>query len=163
MGGAPQPQSDMRFLPCGRELCELWSRGAEGRRQRQRLQRHLAAESRRSAAEATAREGLELALHGELTQLRQRLLSSQRRAGGPAGSPPTQPPCVFPREVWSAASPEELQQLALCAAFSSLLAAACVQKLRLQVVLSRWPQGSAFLQAAEAKSLTSIGGACTKR
>ncbi|CAE7946372.1 unnamed protein product [Symbiodinium sp. KB8] len=117
VGGAPQPQSDMRFLPCGRELCELWSRGAEGRRQRQRLQRHLAAESRRSAAEATAREGLELALHGELTQLRQRLLSSQRR-------------------VWSAASPEELQ---------------------LQVVLSRWPQGSAFLQAAEAKSLTSIG------
>ena len=31
---------------------------------------------------------------------------------------------------------------------------------RLQVVLSRWPQGSAFLQAAEATSLTSIGGAC---
>eukprot|EP00439_Symbiodinium_sp_Y106_P027333 s3068_g3.t1 len=38
--------------------------------------------------------------------------------------------------VWSAASPEELE---------------------LQVVLSRWPQGSAFLQAAEATSLTSIG------
>ncbi|CAE7211817.1 unnamed protein product [Symbiodinium sp. CCMP2592] len=92
-------------------------RAAAGRRQRQRLQRHLATESRRSKAEAVARESLELALHLELTALRHRLLRSQRR-------------------VWSAASPEELE---------------------LQVVLSRWPQGGAFLQAAEATSLTSIG------
>ncbi|CAE7384496.1 unnamed protein product [Symbiodinium sp. CCMP2456] len=95
---------------------QRWGR-TEGRKQRQRLQRHLAGEVRHSKAEAAARESLELALHEELTRLRHRLLRSQRR-------------------VWSAASPEELQ---------------------LQVVLSRWPQGSAFLQAAEATSLTSIG------
>ena len=67
----------------------------------------------------------------------------------------------FPLQVWAAATLEELQRLG--APRHSVPLAPVVPvgmfppSLRAQVVLSRWPEGAAFLQAAEATSLTSIG------
>ena len=182
----------MRLLPCGlHELgrsrvqdgmdCEfLWApRGTEGRKQRQRLQRHLAGEVRHSKAEARRRE------LGSARLLAWAAGSGSRKlgAGAPRGADPTAPSAPSlpaPGRAPSAASPRQRHgppPARPATAFrsgprprqrsSSHQLAALLRfcgpcsKLRLQVVLSRWPQGSAFLQAAEATSLTSIGGACT--